>query len=234
MGNSYSNNSSASDNSSTDSLNWNKYDTSEMKINLDIADKINIENNVDNEIDDESSPFISTEVYDKIMSQDKFIPSENEILKGGKLDNLSSSSSSTLSSSLSSSDIDAINKIMLTSDDIEKDKKLRQKNMSQGNKENLKTYGFSNSTSDFKTEEMKYVISDTSEMKSPSKYFLGDSSVSSTKLNLETSESSEFQIKHKYSESSDANSDINLNSSSINTSDINLVSVDSINGSRRI
>jgi len=164
-----------------------------------------------------SSPFISTELYKKIMeggndeSSSPFISTEiyKKIMDGGKkkdiLDNSSSSSEDgddddSSDSSTSSDDIlRALSQVSLTSSDYPHNKKKHENK--HGNKHENKSpmsatspvngYGFSDTSSEM--------------LKSEKEYFVGGQSTDTP---------------------------YNVASSSINTSDINLVSVDSVNGRR--
>ncbi len=158
--------------------------------------------------DDESSPFISTELYNKIMNGGNNTSSpfiSNNLNANGGYD--SSSSSSSSSSSLSSkSDSDsstemlrALSEISISSSEYPTNNFKKQKFM---NKEKSK-YSKSVSSEDVKG----YNFSDTSsimENDSQNNFIGGTSSETSYKLN----------------------------SSSIRTSDVRVVSVDSVNGRR--
>ena len=170
---------------------------------------------------DDSSPFISTELYKKIISgggdedtSSPFISSQtyNKILKGGlKLDDLSSSSSSSSmsddKSTSSSLLLKALSEISITSSDYENyDKKKDFKKNHQMNyysKKKTKQYGSSTSSKEVKG----YNFSETSDINSNDNNYIGGNS---------------------------SETPYNINSSSIKTSDINMVSVDSVNGRRFI
>lgn len=185
----------------------------------------------ENQNDDEqgSSPFISTELYKKIMqggendSSSPFISTEvyKQIMKGGAKD-LDDSSSSSMSdshseSSTSSSELmRALSEITVSSSDYPKKNQHKNKFKKHHNnetkyhsnkheKKNEPPYGSSTSSVELKG----YGFSDTSsEMPNDSnRYFVGGNSTETP---------------------------YNVNSSSIATSDINLVSVDSVNGRRFI
>ena len=179
------------------------------------AEKNNVDNNPNpNPISSDSSPFISTEMYKKIMSggdnkdnnSSPFVNTEvyNNIMNGGHLDDDSSSDSDNSSSSTSSSELmKALSEISLTSEDKPKSNKKHHKKHSKGglstssaiSEMNSKAYGFSNTSSEMiKTSENNYYINNATTTDTPYK----------------------------------------MDSSSINTSDINLVSVDSRNGRRFI
>ena len=176
-----------------------------------------------------SSPFISTELYKKIMqggendSSSPFISTEvyKQIMKGGAKD-LDDSSSSSMSdshseSSTSSSELmRALSEITVSSSDYPKKNQHKNKFKKHHNnetkyhsnkheKKNEPAYGSSTSSVELKG----YGFSDTSsEMPNDSnRYFVGGNSTETP---------------------------YNVNSSSIATSDINLVSVDSVNGRRFI
>ena len=170
---------------------------------------------------DDTSPFISTELYNKILengdnsspliSTDMFI---NEIKKGGSLHNLSSSSSSSSSFSNSSESstsdddlIKALSDISVSSSDYPTLKKKEFKKFS----DNKSKYHSSSSSTNLKG----YNFSDTSSM------------MSNYKKGGNTSETSISNHKQYSSETS-----YKINSESIKSSDINLVSVDSVNGRR--
>ena len=169
-----------------------------------------------------SSPFISTELYKKIMeggndsTSSPFISTEiyKKIMDGGKnkdiLDDSSSSSEynddSSDSSSSSSDIMRALSAISLTSSDYPKNKNVESKGRkSKGRKsKGRKSKGRGDTSS---AAPGGYGFSDTSSevLNTDKEYFVGGQS-SDTPYNVE--------------------------SSSINTSDINLVSVDSVNGRR--
>jgi len=174
-----------------------------------------------------SSPFISTELYKKIMqggendSSSPFISTEiyKKIMKGGakSLDDSSSSSTSNSSdSSTSSSELmKALSEITVSSSDYprkEQHKNQFKKHDSEvkyhshkHEKKNEPTYGSSTSSIELKG----YGFSETSSEipDDNKKYFVGGNSTETP---------------------------YNVNSSSIATSDINLISVDSVNGRRFI
>ena len=186
------------------------------------------EENKDNE-EQGSSPFISTELYKKIMqggendSSSPFISTEiyKQIMKGGAKD-LDDSSSSSMSdshseSSTSSSELlRALSEITVSSSDYPKKNQHKNKFKKHHNNEskyhshkhenkNEPAYGSSTSSVELKG----YGFSETSsDMPNDSnRYFVGGNSTETP---------------------------YNVNSSSIATSDINLVSVDSVNGRRFI
>jgi len=176
-----------------------------------------------------SSPFISTELYKKIMqggendSSSPFISTEvyKKIIKGGakSLDDSSSSSmsnSNSSESSTSSSDLmRALSQITVSSSDYPRKQQHKNKFQKHDNetkyhpnkheRKNEPAYGSSTSSVELKG----YGFSETSsDMPNDSnKYFVGGNSTETP---------------------------YNVNSSSIATSDINLISVDSVNGRRFI
>tara|TARA_Y100000991_G_C21946055_1_gene337498 strand:- start:638 stop:1441 length:804 start_codon:yes stop_codon:yes gene_type:complete len=183
----------------------------------------------ENEDNQGSSPFISTELYKKIMqggendSSSPFISTEvyKKIMKGGAKD-LDDSSSSSMSdsnseSSTSSSELlRALSEITVSSSDDPRKNQHKNKFKKHHNNEskyhshkhekhNEPAYGSSTSSVELKG----YGFSETSsEMPQDSNnYFVGGNSTETP---------------------------YNVNSSSIATSDINLVSVDSVNGRRFI
>jgi len=176
--------------------------------------------------DQGSSPFISTELYKKIMqggendSSSPFISTEiyKKIMNGGGkgLDDSSSSSSSNSSdSSTSSSELmRALSEITISSSDNSRKQQHKNKFHKHDNntkyhrnkheKKNEPAYGSSTSSVELKG----YGFSETSsEMQNSNNYFIGGNSTETP---------------------------YNVNSSSIATSDINLISVDSVNGRRFI
>jgi len=182
-----------------------------------------------NEDDQGSSPFISTELYKKIMqggendSSSPFISTEayKQIMKGGAKDLDDSSSSSfddshSDSSTSSSELLRALSEITVSSSDYPRKNKHQHKNKFKKHKNNENNYksnknnnksAYGSTTS---SVELKgYGFSETSsEMPNDSnKYFVGGNSTETP---------------------------YNVNSSSIATSDINLISVDSVNGRRFI
>lgn len=166
----------------------------------------------------ESSPFISTEMYNKIMNvksnadnnTSPFINTEkyNKIMEGGFKDDSSSSESDDSDDSTSDSEIlRALSEISISSDMMPKrktDKHHKSKhhkgkkhlNSTSSHMSDIKqTYGFSETSSEMiKTSE--------------NNYYINNATTSDTPYKVESSE--------------------------INTSDINLVSVDSRNGRRFI
>jgi len=164
-----------------------------------------------------SSPFISTELYKKIMeggndsTSSPFISTEiyKKIMNGGKnkdiLDESSSSSESnddSSESSSSSSDImRALSEVSLTSSDYPKNKNVESKGRKSKGR---KSKGRADTSS---AAPGGYGFSDTSSevLNTDKEYFVGGQSTDTP---------------------------YNVESSSINTSDINLVSVDSVNGRR--
>ncbi len=164
-----------------------------------------------------SSPFISTELYKKIMeggndsTSSPFISTEiyKKIMNGGKnkdiLDDTSSSSESnddSSESSSSSSDImRALSEVSLTSSDYPKNKNVESKGRKSKGR---KSKGRADTSS---AAPGGYGFSDTSSevLNTDKEYFVGGQSTDTP---------------------------YNVESSSINTSDINLVSVDSVNGRR--
>ena len=176
-----------------------------------------------------SSPFISTELYKKIMqggendSSSPFISTEayKQIMKGGAKD-LDDSSSSSMddshseSSTSSSELLRALSEITVSSSDYPRKNKHQHKNEFKQHKniesnyhshkkDNKSAYGSTTSSVELKG----YGFSETSsDMPNDSnKYFVGGNSTETP---------------------------YNVNSSSIATSDINLISVDSVNGRRFI
>ena len=153
-----------------------------------------------------SSPFISTELYKKIMeggndsSSSPFISTEiyKKIMDGGKkkdiLDDSSSSSDDEDDSSDSSTSSDdlmrELSQMSLTSSDYPHNKKKHNSKPSMSSSP-ANGYGFSDTSSEILNSEKEY--------------FVGGQSTDTP---------------------------YNVASSSINTSDINLVSVDSVNGRR--
>jgi len=164
-----------------------------------------------------SSPFISTELYKKIMeggndsTSSPFISTEiyKKMMNGGKnkdiLDDSSSSSDSnddSSESSSSSSDImRALSEVSLTSSDYPKNKNVESKGRKSKGR---KSKGRADTSS---AAPGGYGFSDTSSevLNTDKEYFVGGQSTDTP---------------------------YNVESSSINTSDINLVSVDSVNGRR--
>ena len=188
------------------------------------SEEKNIES-LNNDKQDGSSPFISTELYNKIMKggfdneTSPFLSSEayNKIIKGGKLEDLSSSSSSSSisnfdeKSSTSSSDLlKALSQISVSSSDYpnKNNKNKKYINVSETNYNSKKVKKESQYGSSYSSEKINgYGFSESSSSmnKDSQKYFIGG-------------DSSETPYK--------------INSSSIQSSDINMVSVDSINGRR--
>lgn len=169
----------------------------------------------------ESSPFISTEMYNKIMNvqtnadtnSSPFINTDkyNEIMKGG-FDDSSSSSSESNDSDDSTSDSEilrAISEIDISSEMMPKKKEHKGKHHKSKSHKGKKHV---NSTSSHMSDVKKtYGFSETSsEMikTSDNNYYINNATTSETPYKVESSE--------------------------INTSDINLVSVDSRNGRRFI
>jgi len=162
-----------------------------------------------------SSPFISTELYKKIMeggndsTSSPFISTEiyKKIMNGGKnkdiLDDSSSSSDSNDDSSESSSSdiMRALSEVSLTSSDYPKNKNVESKGRKSKGR---KSKGRADTSS---AAPGGYGFSDTSSevLNTDKEYFVGGQSTDTP---------------------------YNVESSSINTSDINLVSVDSVNGRR--
>jgi len=162
-----------------------------------------------------SSPFISTELYKKIMeggndsTSSPFISTEiyKKMMNGGKnkdiLDDSSSSSDSNDDSSESSSSdiMRALSEVSLTSSDYPKNKNVESKGRKSKGR---KSKGRADTSS---AAPGGYGFSDTSSevLNTDKEYFVGGQSTDTP---------------------------YNVESSSINTSDINLVSVDSVNGRR--
>ena len=188
------------------------------------SEEKNIES-LNNDKQDGSSPFISTELYNKIMKGGEdnetspFLSSEayKKIIKGGKLEDLSSTSSSSSmsdddekSSTSSSSLLKALSAISVSSSDYpnKNNKNKKYINVSETNYNSKKVkketqYGSSNSSE--KINGYGFSESSSPMNKDSQKYYIGG-------------DSSETPYK--------------INSSSIQSSDINMVSVDSINGRR--
>jgi len=166
---------------------------------------------IPNPVSSESSPFISTDMYNKIMnggandnSSSPFVNTDvyNNIMKGGRKSDSSSSSSErdiddSEESSTSDSDIlRGLSEIDVSSEEksskpYNKSKKYNSETCSS--EMNQKVYGFSNTSSEIiKTSDNNYYINEALTSDTPYK----------------------------------------INSSSINSSDINLVSVGSRNGRR--
>lgn len=195
----------------------------------DVFEKLaNVEKTASEEDQQGSSPFISTELYKKIMeggndednSSSPFISTEvyKKIMNGGAkdLDSSSSSDSDTNSSESSTSSSDllrALSEMTLTSSDYprKEDKKHSFKKHTNETKYHSNKHEKKNEPKyDSQTSSIEvkgYGFSETSSVRSADKYFIGGN----------TSETP-----------------YNVNSSSIATSDINLVSVDSVNGRRFI
>ena len=185
-----------------------------------ITNKQNGNNNVnENILSAESSPFISTEMYNKIMNvqtnadnnSSPFINTDkyNQIMEGGFKDDSSSSESDDSDDSTSDSEIlRALSDIYLTSDMMPKAKETKGKHTKSKHHKHKKSLSTSSNMSDVKKT---YGFSDTSsEMikTSENNYYINNATTSDTPYKVESSE--------------------------INTSDINLVSVDSRNGRRFI
>lgn len=177
-----------------------------------------------------SSPFISSELYNKIMnggdnnSSSPFISTEvyKKIMKGGAkdLDDSSSSDSNSDSSSTSSSDLlRALSEISVSSSDYPK--------KSNQPKSSYKKY---------QNNEPKY---HSSKNEKPNEPAYGDSDTSSVELKgygfSDTSSEMNNNSNNKYyTGGNTSETPYNMDSSSIATSDINLISVDSVNGRRFI
>jgi hypothetical protein len=173
---------------------------------------------VEQPITSESSPFISTEMYNKIMnggennSSSPFVNTEayNKIMKGGHsiLDDDSSSSDSDDSTS-DSEILRGLSEISVSSD-VKYNKKNNNKNKkNKKNKKNMRSINSSTSSALSAMNKKVYGFSNTSsEMikTSEDNYYINNASTSDTPYKVDSSE--------------------------INTSDINLVSVDSRNGRR--
>ena len=169
---------------------------------------------------EDSSPFISTELYNKIMqggSNSLKSSDFNNIKKGGNNHSSSSDSSSSLSIENSSDSSDEkllqnLSEISVSSSDYPSN--LKKKEFKKYNDKESKYHSSSSS----KHLKKGYNFSDTSSM--ISNYRGGNTSESSSLINDYTLEKNSSETSYK------------LNSESIKTSDINLVSVDSINGRR--
>ena len=157
-----------------------------------------------------SSPFISTELYNKIMeggddsTSSPFISTEvfKKIIHGGAMDLDDSSSysdsNSSESSTSSSEMMKALSQITISSSDYPTTK-TQKPNKSKYEKPN-KSISYGNTSS---IAQSGYNFSDATS-----------------------------DINHNSDTSVSSNTQYNVQSSSINTSDINLVSVDSVNGRR--
>ena len=178
--------------------------------------------------DQGSSPFISTELYKKIMeggdndSSSPFISTEiyKKIINGGgkDLDDTSSSSSSNSSdSSTSSSELmKALSEITISSSD--NSRKNQHKNKFKKHDNDVKYHSQKNE----KKNEPAYGSSTSS-------IELKGYGFSETSSEIQNSNSNNYFIGGNSTETP-----YNVNSSSIATSDINLISVDSVNGRRFI
>jgi len=172
-----------------------------------------------------SSPFISTELYKKIMegggdeeSSSPFIATEvyKKIMNGGKRDDDSSSSSDddklddSESSTSSSELMKELSQISLSSSDnnkaLNKPKRSKHSNPLSDTSSSMPNKGHAHSETSSSMPNKGYGYSETSsDITTNREYFVGG-------------ESSDTPYR--------------VDSSSINTSDINLVSVDSVNGRR--
>ena len=173
---------------------------------------------VEQPVTSESSPFISTEMYNKIMtggennSSSPFVNTEayNKRMKGSHsiLDDDSSSSDSDDSTS-DSEILRGLSEISVSSD-VKYNKKNNNKNKkNKKNKKNMRSINSSTSSALSAMNKKVYGFSNTSsEMikTSEDNYYINNASTSDTPYKVDSSE--------------------------INTSDINLVSVDSRNGRR--
>ena len=181
---------------------------------------------VENVESPENSPFISTEMYNKIMNPQQkednnsspFINTEkfNQIMEGGKQDDSSSSEHDDSDDSTSDSSIlRAITDVTLTSEQIESFKSSGSKPTHHHKKPEKHT----------KSKDHKKSLSTSSNISDIKKY--GFSQTSSEMI--KTSDNN-YYVRN----SVDSDTPYKVESSSVNTSDINLVSVDSRNGRRFI
>ncbi len=176
-----------------------------------------------------SSPFISSELYKKIMdggendSSSPFISTAvyKKIMKGGAkdLDDSSSSDSNSSSSSTSSSELlRALSEISISSSDYPK--KSNQPKSSYKKHNNESKYHLSKNK---KQNESSYGNSDTSSVE------LKGYGFSETSSDIINNSNNKY-----YTGGNTSETPYNMDSSSIATSDINLISVDSVNGRRFI
>lgn len=171
-----------------DSLGWN-----ETEHFVDTVDTLGWNNDtVNTNLESESaattsSPFISTELYNKIMNKD-----ETNVMQGGKThmstsslninitDDSSSSSSSTSSSDISTTDTSKLSKMLSLTSDY---KKKSQTGSS------IEAYGFSNTSSEL--SQQFNINSDTSISKMDN-----SSSINTSDINLVTVDKNSSEINY--------------------------------------
>ena len=166
-----------------DSLGW--QDTEQI---VDTIDSLGWNNNSDSLQSDNTSPFISTELYNEIMNKKK---DNIEVMQGGYVQTNSSSSSlnfiytedssssSSSKSSSSSTDTNDIEKIVSLTSDYKKSQ----------TGSSIEAYGFSNTSSEI---SQKFVInSDTSISNIDN-----SSSINTSDINLVTINKSDSEINH--------------------------------------
>ena len=187
--------------------------------------KNNVNNSNEQIVSAESSPFISTEMYNKIMNvqtnadsnSSPFVNTEkfNEIMKGGFKDDSSSSESNDSDDSTSDSEIlRSLSDIYISSEMMSKSKhdhKEKHHKEKHHKEKHHKKKSISSTSSHMSDVKKTYGFSETSSeviKTSENNYYINNATTSDTPYKVESSE--------------------------INTSDINLVSVDSRNGRRFI
>ena len=187
--------------------------------------KNNVNNSNEQIVSAESSPFISTEMYNKIMNvqtnadsnSSPFVNTEkfNEIMKGGFEDDSSSSESNDSDDSTSDSEIlRSLSDIYISSEMMSKSKhdhKEKHHKEKHHKEKHHKKKSISSTSSHMSDVKKTYGFSETSSeviKTSENNYYINNATTSDTPYKVESSE--------------------------INTSDINLVSVDSRNGRRFI
>ena len=186
--------------------------------------KNNVNNSNEQIVSAESSPFISTEMYNKIMNvqtnadsnSSPFVNTEkfNEIMKGGFKDDSSSSESDDSDDSTSDSEIlRSLSDIYISSEMMSKSKHDHKEkhHKEKHHKQKHHKKSISSTSSHMSDVKKTYGFSETSSeviKTSENNYYINNATTSDTPYKVESSE--------------------------INTSDINLVSVDSRNGRRFI
>ena len=187
--------------------------------------KNNVNNSNEQIVSAESSPFISTEMYNKIMNvqtnadsnSSPFVNTEkfNEIMKGGFEDDSSSSESNDSDDSTSDSEfLRSLSDIYISSEMMSKSKhdhKEKHHKEKHHKEKHHKKKSISSTSSHMSDVKKTYGFSETSSeviKTSENNYYINNATTSDTPYKVESSE--------------------------INTSDINLVSVDSRNGRRFI
>ena len=192
---------------------------------LDVLSETETKEEVKNDLSD-TSPFISSEMYNLLMKNNNEIQQGGSIQKGGKIEGDDSSTSSTSSSNDNSDDSDD------SSSESEKKKKQNKKgkkNLKGGNKKVVSESSNSN--------ELSYISSSAHTGKSDEHSASPSVSESASASSVKSKSSKKSNSVEDYESSSDSyvtseksneNSTIknlnnNLPNSSINTSDINMI-----------